>query len=537
LQVKQKLDEAVWKKLQNDYVGYLQLHPKMTPTEKFILLNRTMEKAHYGITMRDLARGYEIDYVENDGRFLEVQSQVRGVVKIGGPGNNSPGVEPSVAFHRTSWKVTDGKPMSYMELVQDKEIKRTINLATEHTTGTDIGAAGTALLEHEGIDTGFGATPGVITPYFVDMMMRKFAEKTVFKNFVRQFPMPGMAFYYPLKTTIPSDDTSAVAHDLMPTAEGRAGVDVAISFDKTYVNGWKWLRHAVFTDELLDLLSGFIPVQAEYVEDMGEMMALLWDYAIVEGLWQMLWAAKWWRPGVAGTAWAASEYVPLSGASGVNILTTNAYKHWLWADIGTGATGGNMYTPHGTTTDEYLTGVLRNFSSTSDTPFEIALALASLLKDKKSKLEWICWPTKITEYIARDARFLETIQATGNPEFQSESGYLGQIAIGGTNGRTDVWEYDMALSQSTKQTGDVGLYTILPIYGGRYNSVWNLGMYTPLYFRADEGMEVAVDRGTGDSETLRPNETKMITAGTKGASFPGNYQDLVMALCVEDNHG
>ena len=64
--IKQQLDKAVWMDLQRKYVDYLQLHQDLSPTEKFILLNRTMEKAHQGVTMRDLARGYEIDYVQDE---------------------------------------------------------------------------------------------------------------------------------------------------------------------------------------------------------------------------------------------------------------------------------------------------------------------------------------------------------------------------------------------------------------------------------------------------------------------------------------
>ena len=519
-------------------MDYLQLHQDLSPTEKFILLNRTMEKAHQGVTMRDLARGYEIDYVqdEDSGKFYEVESAVRGVVKVGGAGNDTPNSDPVVSFHRTSWKVKNGKALSYMQMIQDKTIKREINLATEHTTATDIAGAGTALLEHEGIDTGFGATPGVITPRFVDMMLRKFAEKTVMKNFVRMFPMPGMTFYFPLKTTIPSDHAST-AYDTMPTLEGTAGVDYSMSFTKFLVNGWKHLRHAVLSDELLDLLSGFIPIQAEYVEDLGEVMALLWDYAIAEGLFNMIYTAKWWRPDISGTAWAASEYVPLSGASGANILGANALNHFLWQDLlASSTTNGIIYDPHGTTTDEYLTGTVHSGSSTSDTPFELVLALATLLKNKKSEMQYICWPTKITELIARDARFLETIQATGNPAFQSESGYLGQIAIGGTSGRTDVWEYDASLL-ATKQTGDVGTYDMLPMFAGRYGGAWNLGMYSPLYMRVDDGRQVIADAAGSGIDTVRTNETRIITAGTRGSSFPGNYQDLVMGIGIEAQHG
>jgi hypothetical protein len=536
--IKQSFDKPVWDDLQKRYVEYMQLHPNMTQTERLILLNRTLEKAHYGVTMRDLARGYEIDYVQdsNSKKWMEVTSAVDGVIKVGGTGNDTPNSDPTVAFHRTSWKVTNGKPMSYMELVQDKKIKREINLAaSEHTTASDIAAAGTALLEHEGIDTGFGATPGVITPRFVDMMMKKFSETTVFKNFVTMFPMPGMTFYYPIKTTVPTDD-AGTAFDVAPTPEGQAGLEYAMSFTKYLINGWKHLRHAGLTDELLDLLSGFIPVQAEYVEDLGEVMAFLWDYAIAEGMFNMLYTAKWWRPGTAGTVWAAEEFVPLAGAAGVNILAGNAKKHFLWQDIsGVAADDGKIFEPHGTTTDEYETGVLRGGSSTTDTPFELVLALATLLKDKKSKCEYVAWPTKITELISRDARFLEMIQATGSIQFQSENGYLGQIAIGGTNGRTDVWEYDSSLLD-TKLTGDVGTWPMLPIFAGKYGRAWNLGMYTPLYMRVDDGREVVAAIGTGDSNVTRVNETRVITAGTKGSSFPGNFNDLVMGLAMVDKY-
>jgi hypothetical protein len=164
--------------------------------------------------------------------------------------------------------------------------------------------------------------------------------------------------------------------------------------------------------------------------------------------------------------------------------------------------------------------------------------MATMLKEKGSKLEFLTIPPTITERIVSDPRFLETIQATGNPAFQNEAGYLGQIAIGGSNSRVDLWEYDPALV-GTKQSSDSTPVTWLPVWGGRYGMSWNNGTWLPIYFRVDDGFEVKVDHGIDSTqEVLRPNETRVITAGSAGTSFPGDFNHLVMGLCVTSHaHG
>jgi len=512
---------------------YIDSHPNTTMSLRRLQSNRLLEKYHYGVTSRDLDRGYEVAYVEQDGKYFRIQNQLQGAFVVGGEGNNSTDAPVQAKYARTKFKQV-GKGMSVREVCLDKQIMHEINL-TDVTTGTDPAGAGVATLDHLGIDTGFGATPGVILPSWMNEMLRKNSEAPRFQNIVRDFPMQSMTFRFPNKTTIPSDSTAVDATEA-PTAEARAGQDYAISFEPFDVNGWKFLLHSVLSREMLDMISKFIPIQSEYIEDLALAHALLWDYSIGEGLFQMLWTATW-RRFVSGSGWTDSEFVPLSGTAGDAILGANAKKHYVFQDTTPGSANyGKLYEPLTATPTKYLTSLLRGDSTATDDIYEGILALATLQKNKKSALEFVMIPPRITELLMKDSRFLSNFEQTGNPQFQTESGFLGQIAIGGSAGRVDLWEYqpEQLIAKVTTDTTPANMDVI---YGGRYGRSWNLGRWLPTYFRTDDGREV-VARGIGGTSVVRPNETTIITAGSAGSSFPGNHQDLSMLLCVNDTaHG
>jgi hypothetical protein len=526
-----EIQESDFVALQERYFEWCQVHPEASNTEKLIALNRLYEKAHFGVTSRDLARGYEIEYFErNDGTTVRLRNDVRGRFIVGGDGNRGIGADPVCQYAWTGWK--EDASMPTREVRKDKKVQREIALAaSEHTTASDILTKGTALLEHEGIDTGFGATPGVISPQFVNMLLELVSGKAMFKNFVRMVPMPSMNFYFPLKQSVIKDNTN-IAAATAPTAEGRAGLEYAISYGKFLVNGWKYLRHAALTVELIQMLSRFINVREDYITDMRDAMALLWDFTIAEGMYSMLTTAKWRRYDVSGAAWADSEYVPLSGASGAEILTTNHPKHLLFQDLTSGSANyGKVYEPDVDAGEalDYETSTLLPQSGTGDDLFELIVSLATKLKEKDSKIEFFMAPPKITEYFFRDSRFLDMTLNTGNPAFQTESGFLGQIAIGGSNQRVDLWEYETDVL-GTKASTDTTPRTLYPVFAGAYNRFWNQGIFSPFYMRVDDGQEVKDTIGTGGSDVLRPNETRVITVGSRGSSFPGDYHHLVLGL-------
>lgn len=521
--------------LQEKLLAYTDAHEHVSPTERMIAMCRLLEKARYGVTSRDLARGYEIDYAEEDGRIFELRSSLRGHFGVGRGVDNIGTDEPIALYQRTKWNVK-GKPMAVTEFYRDIERKRQIGLAAEeHTTASDIQGAGAALLEHGGIDTGYGAAAGVITPAYMDMMLRIVSEEAMFKNFVYTMPVQKAAFYFPLKTTKPSDDTSAVGAAIDPTAEGRAGLEFAMSFLSFYVSCWKHLRHAGLTIELLDLLKGYIDLKREYITDLAIAHGLLWDYSCAEGMHNMITTAKWRRPETAGPSWSDEEYVPLVDvATGAEIIGSgNPEKHFLWQDLTPGAGYGLIYNPHDTTPTKYETSDLRSGSSAGDDFFELVIALAQLAKNKGSKLEYIAIPGSMCETWAKDARFLDTTKTTGNPAFQNEKGYLGQISIGGSNQRVDLWEYNTALTLA-KESTDTTPRAYEVIYGGMYGKAWAQGILTPFYLRVDDGYEVLA-RGTGGtpSDVIRINETRVITAGSRGTSFPLDYHHLVLGFIVK----
>jgi hypothetical protein len=122
---------------------------------------------------------------------------------------------------------------------------------------------------------------------------------------------------------------------------------------------------------------------------------------------------------------------------------------------------------------------------------------------------------------------------SGEAKFQSEDGYLGQIAIGGSTSMVDLWIAphgfvpSVVSDRTTTNTG-TGITqqdTVFPIFGGKYGGGWNQGVFTPFTLRVDDGME---SRSDGAVNRLRPTETKVTTASQKGSSWPGNYNDVVI---------
>ncbi|MHA2069257.1 MAG: hypothetical protein ACXABY_33270, partial [Candidatus Thorarchaeota archaeon] len=413
-----EIQEKDFVAMQAKYQAWLYAYPKASNTEKIVTLQRLYEKAHFGVTSRDLARGFEQDYVElDDGRTVRVKNAVHGNFIVGGDGNRGGGADPVANYARTRWTV-DSKPMLKREFHRDLQVRREIELAAkEHTTASDILTTGAPLLDHAGIDTGFGGASGAILPQFVNYLLEQVSAKAQFKNFARIVPMPSMTFYFPLKVSKIMDNTD-IAAATAPTPEGQAGTEFAIAYDKWLVNGMKYLRHAGLTVELLQMLSRFIGVREDYINDMRDAMALLWDFTICEGMWSMLTTAKWRRYDVSGTAWADSEFVPLSGASGADILTTNHYKSLLFQDLtAASANYGKIYTPDVDAGDQldYESSVLRAGSEAGDDLFELFIAMGSSLKEKDSELQFLLMPPTLTEFLFRDRRFLDMRQDTGNP--------------------------------------------------------------------------------------------------------------------------
>jgi len=266
---------------------------------------------------------------------------------------------------------------------------------------------------------------------------------------------------------------------------------------------------------------------------MKDAMAFLWDFTIAEGLYSMMTTAKWRRYDTSGSAWTDSEFVPLSEAGAILTGAGNAKNFISYINLKAGSSDyGLIYEAADSPNHlKFHSSTVRAGSEANDDLFEFVVALGTMLKNNRSKMEFIMAPPIVTEFFQRDSRFLDMTQATGNPAFQSESGYLGQISIGGSNQKVDVWEYETDVL-GTKQTADATPITVYPIFAGSYNRFWNMGIYSPTYMRVDDGMEVKADIGVGGTNTdvIRPNETRVITVGSRGSSFPGDMHHLVLGL-------
>jgi len=324
-----KLTDEAFRRIQSEFVMFKARNRNASPTELLIGLHRLYERELYGVTANDLERGYQIRYrrnPDNPTQIVKEKSAVRGVYLSSPSGNGHPTAFPVAVYERDEWKQDGGVLKTEKAFYQDLDQQRAINLAAEYTS-RDMGD-GASLLE-SGVDTGYGTTTGVITPVFMNMFMRLAAEKTVFKNFCSLVPMPDMTFYFPIRNSRVSDNTTEVSPTAAVTREGRAGLDLTLKYTKWEVNGWKFLRHFEITEEVGLLLGRFINVQADAVEDLAQAHALLWDYSIAYGMVSMLRTGYWRRWDETATAGFkdSNTEIPFGAAS---VTTTNNKNHNIY---------------------------------------------------------------------------------------------------------------------------------------------------------------------------------------------------------------
>ena len=511
-------------------------NPNAKPRERLRFLLAQYEKHNWGVSSRDLALGKSVDYVKDGDKYLKVESDVRGYFYCN---PNTKGDLPECHVERTRFKLANGKRMSEKEYLIDsrreqdgRNFKLTYTITPDvHTTGEQTDVSSKSVME-SAIPTGFGSTSGIITPVYMNMLMELMSFHAFMTPFVTVQPMPSMSFYFPIKLTkVESDPDYQLASK--PTPEGRAGMSgYEIDWTKWEVNGWKYLRHFELTDEISELMGQFLPVTQKYIEDMGIGMAMLWDYSIVEGMQQMLLSGYWRYPKyTAGTpgdyAWVVNEKeIPWGKAS---VLTTNAKYNYLFQDLSGGTYDGKIYYPGSTTGDEFeyqTSGYARLQTTTADDLIEGILALGTLLKNKGSTLEYVILTDSLqTERLFRDANMRNLQIRTGDLKFQDATGYLGKLAIGGSVSYVDLWEAPVGHIPS-RATTDAAPITVYPIIGGKYGMAWNQGIFSPLTMRIDEGFEAVADAGS--VARLRPTQSKVTTASSKGSSWPGDYHHLVI---------
>lgn len=512
-------------------------NPNMSPTQKLITLSRMYEEYHYGITTKDLARGYSERTVwdESSKKWITLHSRCRGSFVFGGHKNNAPNNDPVLIFERAGFRRADDGFKEYNEVIRDAQVDSDIKLtAAAESTYRDMGD-GSSLMETS-VDTIYGSSTGIITPVLVDRMLRLTAEKVMAKNFATVVPMDSMMFYYPIRNSRVTDNSTAVSATAKATAEGRAGLDINVKYTKWEGNGWKFLRHAEITNEIEEIVAKFINVSQDLSDDLALGHALLWDYSCFNGWYDMITRGYWrrWDKGddafTSGSDLDETE-IPFGAAS---VLTTNAKKNYIFQD----GTDGKIYEPAVTTGNEmkFDSSTLLAGSTTSDLLMEGIAEACHKLKVKGGIPEFVLLPQKLSRILFKDARLINTQILTGTTKFQDENGYLGRVNIIGTTSTVDVWEYPEELfGQQTLD--DVSACKADVVFVGSYGKFWNLGVFSPFYLRVDEGYEVVADRGvTTGFSTLRSNETKVLTSGSKGSSFPGDYHHLVCLLWTDRAH-
>lgn len=538
---KERWSEEEYRAMNEKYTLWLSENPLTGPTERLKVLTRLYEKHMYGVTSRDLTLGRTIEYVKNsNGTFKRVEAACRGYFEMNLNDRSAP---LTCHWERDKFEEVKGRgDLTYQELLDDHIVLRNnrdqmIKLVTD-TQSTISGVPSDSMLE-SGVATGFGTGTGVVPPVFINMLLELTSLKAFMKNFISMQPMPDMTFKFPLKTSR-IEDSGEMQRTAVPTVEGRAGTEYEINWANYEINGWKYLRHSELTNEVGEMLDKFLGVTQKYMEELALGQTLLWDYAAIEGIQQMMVMGTWRYPELSAGSFTwevgagTEEEIPFGKAV---VLTVNALKNYLFQDLSGGGNDGKIYQPSIVTTEEfeYDSATLRSGSSGTDDILEGLGGVATLLKNKHSALEFACISeSRVTERLMKDARMANLEIRTGDPVFQSEDGYLGQIAILGSSTFCDLWEAPNGLIP-LRPTDDTAADDAFPIICGKYGEGWHQGVFSPVSMRVDEGFEALDDAAS--VTRLRPTESKVLTTSSKGSSWPGDYNHIaILWAMLDDGH-
>jgi hypothetical protein len=486
--IKQQFDMSQYQAMDMALLNYKLQNPKASMTDIMIRMQEILSVSHYGITPRELIFGFKKS-----------------------PQKPGYGIQLQEVGYEMKFK-EDLKPI----FKEGNEFK------LEQTSGGDT----PPLIQNPLTNPTYGGSTGIIPPVWLDIMIRKTSRYTMAKNLAMVFMMKNLVDVAPIKWTKVDDSVDNAT--FYPIAEGRAGIDYNNTYKVHRLDCYKYLFHSGLTWEVIVALDGKIDVQADVIDDLALAHALLLDRDFWEGQYAAIVSGTYRR--WETNAWANSVEIPLGTAS---VKTTYAKKHRLFYDLTTGKTyypavgaGDENKYQSSTPREEYL-------SPSGSVIFDVFVDLAELMKAKNRRLEWIAVTPGIATMLAKDSRFQNTLYKTGTIRFQDEGGYLGRVAIGGTNNSVDLWEIPNN-AIAAKTTDDAVAITHL-VFGGEYRKTGVIGQFAPFGLFVDEGFEVKAV-GVGGSSVLRRNDTKVLTTKSVQAVAPWDTEALVLCQIVNTAH-
>lgn len=448
-----------------------------TSEKRYSLLNQLMFQAHTGVSPRQLALG------RTDNQH---------------------------AMQNVSVRLSNGSdaPSINFELIEN-----------ELTTSTDP-AAGDPLVQNPLANPTFGASGGIIPPYWLDMMIRPLSRYLQAKNFAKIVPMSAPVDMAPLKTSKAEDWLSSI----VPVAEGRAGQDVRTAYSLWKFDAYKYMFHSGLSWEVVKATLGKIELEMDLVNDLAEAYDLLIDQDYFESQYSAITLGKIRRYNLSGTAWAHNADIAQGAAYA---LTTNAPKHVLWYST----LDKKVYVPSTTTGNEnkFQAATLHPDAPENLELWDVLPWLAKLMKAKRARMQYVNMHQDLSPLLTTDTRFTNTLYKTGNLVFESENGYLGRVPLGGTSSGTDVWELPQGILDG-KETADTTPAAIYPVFGGQYGRSGLIGPWIPFNLSMDKGFEVVeVD----SVDVLRPNQTDVFTVSGSQAVAPWDVDGLVLLKVVK----
>jgi len=483
--LQRSLDKSVYLSIGESVLNFKNEHPNATNTEIFIHMQNCLSVAHYGIAPIDMVRGYR--------RSPKDPRKYQGLEN------------PRYQFQH------------------GQDMMPSFKLSTQTTSGDTP-----PLVKNPLTSPTYGGSTGIVPPYWLDVMIRATSRACIAKNFAMTFPMTALVDVAPIKTTKP--DTKVDDGTIKPVLEARAGVDYTNTYTAHNFDARKLMIHSPLSWETMVALQGKIQVQADILADLAKAHALVIDSEIFEGLYTAMVSGMYRR--WESTAYGVSEEIALGAAS---VLTTNAKKHRLFYDITTGktyypstASGDENKYQQSTRREEYL-------SPDGSEIYDLIVDMAELQKKKGHKLEFVALSTILTTNLVKDDRMISADKVTGKPQFQNENGYLGQINIGGSAGKVDVWEIPDN-SIASKTTADT-VSIVGVIIGGEYRQTCIYAPYAPFGIFVDKGFEVVSDTIHGAAvSTLRMNDTQVITSKSVECIAPWDTEAAVIAQVVATAH-
>lgn len=485
-----------WKVVQRTMANFELQNPKATMSDTMININEALEMGHNNVTPRQMKLGYRKVFDKTDNR---VKAQMLKAA--------------AYAFEFTK------NPKPRFEV--DENL-----VELEQGTSTDT----PPIVQNPLATPTYGGVDGIIRPYVSDLVLTEVSRKTMAKNLALVYPAKGLVGEGFIKATKP--DGSVADGTFHPVAERSSGQSYYNGYKRFTFDIHKHMLHSELTWEVLRAAQDNIPLMKHLMKEHSIAHALMEDTEYWESQYTGITKGLYRRWNPTGNAWGVAEEIPNGKGT---VVGANAKYHKLFFNLGDGTT----WLPSDVEADnlKYQSSVRRSavFSKDNSDIFDLTVDLAELMREKEGnrQFDYIAVNPKMLTLLAKDSRFLNAFDLTGEIRFNGEYCFMGKIAIGGSTSMVDVWLVPNG-SLGPKQTEDTSPIEVQGlIFGGSYGGSGIIMPFDAPGIMIDDGFEVVTE---GGKQVLRRNDTKVLTTKSCVGIVPSDMENLVMAIVVDETH-